>query len=87
MTKRIKHPSVGAFNAGRASIHSLHPQPRRPTDTVQQYQKLTVWEQQNNRTRKESRRLIRQNKLFAVKHHGIWWVAINPNCEEQVSDL
>lgn len=87
MAKRINHPSRGAFNAGRGSIYALHPQPRRPKDTQVIYQLLTDWESINNRTRAQSRTLIRQNKLLAVKHQGRWWVTINPNCEELLEDL
>ena len=88
MKNRIKLPSIGAFNAGSGSLFALRPQPHRLQDSKQQYQPLTVWEQLNNRTRKEeSRRLIRQNILLAVKFKGKWWVALNPNCEDQLADL
>lgn len=85
--KRLKHPSVGAFNAGRGSLHALHPQPRRQLDTKQEYQLLTEWETQNNRTRDQTRTLIKNNKLLAVKHKGRWWVAINPDCEDLLEDI
>lgn len=87
MKNRIKHPSIGAYNAGRGSLHSLRPQAHRAIDSTQQYQLLTEWEAANNRTRDESRRLIRQNILLAIKYQGRWWVAINPNCEELIIDL
>ena len=87
MTRRINHPSRGAFNAGRGSIHALRPQPRRPQDTQVTYQLLTDWEATNNRTRAQSRTLIRQNKLLAVKHQGRWWVVVNPDCEDLLEDL
>ena len=87
MSKRIKHPSIGAFNAGRGSLHSLHPQVRKKTDTEVVYQLLTVWEKNNNRTRDQSRTLIRQNKLLVIKHQGRWWATINPDCEDLLEDI
>jgi hypothetical protein len=87
MKKRIKHPSIGAYNAGRGSLQSLHPQAHRSFDSVQQYQLLTEWEAANNRTRDEARRLIRQNILLTTKYKGRWWVAVNPDCEDMIIDL
>ncbi|MCC0179886.1 hypothetical protein I4641_23395 [Waterburya agarophytonicola K14] len=87
MKKRIRHPSRGAFNAGKKSIHALQPQTNNRGESVTQYQKLTLWEQDNNRSRGESRRLIRQNKLLAVRYKGIWWVKVNPDCEDLLIDL
>ena len=85
--KRIKLPSVGGFNAGRGSIMALRPQPHVGNSSQIEYQLLTRWEATNNRTRAESRRLIRQNILLAVKYKGRWWITLNPDCEDQLNDL
>ena len=87
MSKRIKYPSIGGFNAGRGSIQALHPQSSIPGKTKIEYQKLTAWERANNRTRAQSMRLIRQNILLAQKYQGFWWVKVNPACEDMLEDL
>ena len=83
----IKRPSIGGFNAGRGSIQALHPKQRDSTQTEVTYSKLTDWERNNNFTRAQTRRFIKQNKLLAAKHNGVWWVAINPKCEELPIDF
>ena len=87
MRKRIKLPSVGAFNAKRGSLQALRPQAHKNNQSPIEYQRLTEWEAANNRTRAQSRRLIRTNKLLAIKHKGVWWVKLNPDCEDLISDL
>ena len=87
MVKRIKYPSVGGFNAKKGSIQSVRPSARRKQDSYIEYTKLTEWESINNLSRSQSTRAIAQKKLLAVKHKGIWWVAINPDCEEKSSDF
>ncbi|MEM6613295.1 MAG: hypothetical protein AAF652_13765 [Cyanobacteria bacterium P01_C01_bin.72] len=87
MKNRIKLPSVGGFNARRGSIQALRPQTKAQNALKTVQIPLTEWEASNNFTRAQSRRLIRQNKLFATKHHGRWWVHVNPNCEEHITDF
>ena len=83
----IKLPSVGAFNARRGSLQALRPQARAKNAQKTVQIPLTKWEALNNRTRAQSRRLIRQNILLATKYKGIWWVSVHPNCEDLIADL
>lgn len=87
MKQRIKYPSVGAFNARRGSIQALRPQTKGVNEVKTTQIRLTQWEKLNNFTRAQSMRLIRQNKLLASKYKGVWWVHVNPECEDHISDF